>query len=58
MNLKSGEINGTNRKMRKIGMILRCIRYKHTCHNKSTCKMTSSTQPIQSSQAIANEQPT
>ncbi|XP_058722173.1 uncharacterized protein LOC131593626 [Vicia villosa] len=46
-NHEAGEIDGTDRKMRKTCMIMRFTRCRQTGHNKSTCKRT---QPPQTSQ--------
>ncbi|XP_058776132.1 uncharacterized protein LOC131650439 [Vicia villosa] len=54
-NREQGEIDGSDRKMRKTGMVLRCTRCRQTGHNKSTCKMTP---PTQASQPRAQPTPT
>ncbi|XP_058776504.1 uncharacterized protein LOC131650808 [Vicia villosa] len=52
-NREQGEIDGTDRKIRKTGMVLRCTRCRQIGHNKSTCKRT---QPPQDTQATATQQ--
>ncbi|XP_058726261.1 uncharacterized protein LOC131597588 [Vicia villosa] len=54
-NREQGEIDGSDRKMRKTGMVLRCTRCRQTGHNNSTCKMTP---PTQASQPRAQPTPT
>ncbi|XP_058768325.1 uncharacterized protein LOC131642054 [Vicia villosa] len=43
-NLEQGEIDGSDKKMRRIGLEIRCSRCKQSGHNKTTCKITQSTQ--------------
>lgn len=38
-NLEQREIDGTDRKMRRTGLHVKCSRYKKITHNKVTCKM-------------------
>ncbi|XP_058733729.1 uncharacterized protein LOC131605384 [Vicia villosa] len=44
-NLEQGELNGTDRKLRRTGLIVKCSRCKKSGHNKATCKVTGPTQP-------------
>ncbi|XP_058739607.1 uncharacterized protein LOC131611723 [Vicia villosa] len=43
-NLEQGEIDGSDRKMRRNGFIVSCSRCKKQGHNKLTCKVPSTTQ--------------
>lgn len=49
-NLEQGKIDGSDRKMRRTCLIVKCSRCKQTSHNKCTCKMTQPTQPSQANQ--------
>lgn len=55
-NFEQGQIDGFDRKMKKIGLIIRYSRCKQIFHIKSTCNMIPTTQPIQISQARASEE--
>ncbi|XP_058778388.1 uncharacterized protein LOC131652524 [Vicia villosa] len=46
-NISQGEIDGTDRKIRRIGMILKCSRCKKSGHNKAICEVTGPAQPTQ-----------
>ncbi|XP_058726957.1 uncharacterized protein LOC131598362 [Vicia villosa] len=53
-NLEQGELDGTDRKLRRTGLIVKCSRCKKSGHNKATCKVTGPAQPTtqQTSQQI------
>ncbi|XP_058761190.1 uncharacterized protein LOC131634538 [Vicia villosa] len=44
-NLEQGELDGTDRKLRRTGLIVKCNRCKKLGHNKATCKVTGPAQP-------------
>ncbi|XP_058753673.1 uncharacterized protein LOC131626849 [Vicia villosa] len=46
-NLEQGEIDGSDKKMRRTGFIIKCFRCKKVGHNKLTCKVTPPAQPSQ-----------
>ncbi|XP_058779988.1 uncharacterized protein LOC131653730 [Vicia villosa] len=54
-NLEQGEIDGSDRKMRRTGFIVSCSRCKKPGHNKLTCKVPSTTQASQSVSAQASQ---
>ncbi|XP_058768549.1 uncharacterized protein LOC131642290 [Vicia villosa] len=57
-NLEQGEIDGSDKKMRRVGLAIRCSRCKKPGHNKTTCKITQSTQGTQqNTQATQPTQP-
>ena len=43
-NLEQGELDGTDKKMRRTGFIVKCSRCKKVGHNKLTCKVPSTSQ--------------
>ncbi|XP_058758429.1 uncharacterized protein LOC131631679 [Vicia villosa] len=49
-NLEQGEIDGSDRKLRRTGLIVKCSRCKKSGHNKATCKVTGPTQTTESTQ--------
>lgn len=55
-NLEQGETDGSNHKMRRTCLIIKCSRYKQQGHTKYTCKMTPTTQPSQANQQIQQSQ--
>ncbi|XP_058747068.1 uncharacterized protein LOC131620060 [Vicia villosa] len=44
-NLEQGELDGTDKKIRRTGLIVKCSRCKKSWHNKATCKVTGPAQP-------------
>ncbi|XP_058726989.1 uncharacterized protein LOC131598396 [Vicia villosa] len=54
-NLEQGELDGTDRKMRRTGFIVKCSRCKKQGHNKLTCKVPSTTAQAAPSQAAPSQ---
>ncbi|XP_058755786.1 uncharacterized protein LOC131629000 [Vicia villosa] len=54
-NLEQGELDGTDRKMRRTGFIVKCSRCKKQGHNKLTCKVPSTTAQAAPSQAASSQ---
>ncbi|XP_058749010.1 uncharacterized protein LOC131621966 [Vicia villosa] len=54
-NLEQGEIDGSDKKMRMTGFIIKCSRCKKVVHNKLTCKVTPPAQPSQATVIDASQ---